>query len=257
MIAGLRSRRHSEEVARIQTTYRQRDATGGDSSHSFSNPGYTFYLQQLEWVLFATLRRVSFELPSARALDVGCGGGYFTHRLLEYGATVTGIDLVPERIEAARVRYPGIEFWCANAAELPFGDSAFNLVTQFTCLSSVLDPDLRTAIAAEMWRVLAPGGAVISYDLRPASAAVRVIRWLGDRRRRRDGVDHGLVTPTIAISEQELRRLFPQASLRYASTGLAFGLCRVAARSYFAAQTLARLPLLREHGIGVLVKPSP
>ena len=57
---------------------------------------------------------------------------------------------------------------CANAAELPFPDGEFDLVTHFTCLSSVLDPGLRAAIAAEMWRVVRPGGVVLSFDMRPA-----------------------------------------------------------------------------------------
>src|SRR5438067_146687 len=139
-------RGQAAEIARIETAYKLRDASSS-ATYSFANPGYAFYLQALEWSLLETLRRAPVRLAEARVLDVGCGGGYFLHRLVEYGAAdATGVDLMPDRIELARRRYPGLRFECANAAELPFADQSFDLVTQFTCLSSVLDPQLRAVI---------------------------------------------------------------------------------------------------------------
>jgi ubiquinone/menaquinone biosynthesis C-methylase UbiE len=246
------------ELARIETAYRERDASDAASPYAFVRPGYTLYMQLLEWSLLDALRRSPVDLVGAKVLDVGCGTGYMLNRLLEFGAgAVTGVDLMPGRIEAARRRYPGMRFECANAAELPFGDGEFDIVTQFTCLSSVLDAGLRKAIAGEMWRVVRPGGIVVSYDIRPPTLAIRSMRWWGGWRRRRLGHDTAdVVTPVVEISPGELRRLFPSASLRYASTGLAFGLCGIAGRSELGARLLARLPLLREHGVAVLVSST-
>jgi SAM-dependent methyltransferase len=246
------------EIRRIESAYAARDASSAAGTYSYANPGYASYMQLLEFSLLDALRRSPVALAGASVLDVGCGSGYFLHRLVEFGAaSATGVDLIPDRIDAARRRYPGLRFECANAAELPFGDGEFDVVTQFTCLSSVLDPALREAIAAEMWRVVAPGGIVLSYDMRPPPAPVRGMRRLGEWRAGAGARSDGAATPTIAISSDELVRLFPHGSLRYSSAGLAFGLCTLAARSPLALQLLARIPSLREHGIGVVSKQRP
>ena len=213
-------------------------------------------MQALEWALLEAFRRSPVNLQGANVLDVGCGSGYLLHRLVEFGAgDSTGVDLMPGRVEAARSRYPGIPFTCADAANLPFDNAQFDIVTQFTCLSSVLDLGLRSAIAAEMWRVLRPGGVVLSYDMRLPSWPVRAMRSAGGWRRRGQAASAEAATPTSPISVDELRRLFPDATLGYEPVGLAFGLCGVAARSTLAAQLLASLPVFREHAIGLVVKP--
>jgi SAM-dependent methyltransferase len=254
------SRRHdhdsASEVARIEAAYAERDAVAGRSIYTFASPGYAFYMQALEWSVLDALRRAPVALEGAQVLDIGCGSGYLLHRMLEFGAgAATGVDLMPARIEAARSRYPQLSFVCANAAELPFPDGEFDLVTHFTCLSSVLDPQLRAAIAAEMWRVVRPGGVVLSFDMRPAPWPVRAMRAAGDWRRRGEQATGEAATPTTPISVEELRRLFPDATPDYQPVGLAFGLCGVAARSRLAAQLLACFPALREHGIGLMAKP--
>ena len=244
------------EVKRIEAAYAARDASRASGPYRYTNPGYVVYMQLLEWSLLQSLQRAPVTLEGSSVLDVGCGSGFFVHRLIEFGAgTATGVDLIPERVDAARARYPGLRFECANAADLPFTDGEFDIVTQFTCLSSVLDPSLRGAIADEMWRVLRPGGIVVSYDMRPAPVPVRALRRLGEWRRGELGRRDGAATPTIGISSAELERLFPQGSLRYTSVGLAFGVCALAARSPVATRLLARIPSLREHAIGVVSTP--
>lgn len=224
--------------------------------YQFANPGYVFYLQSLEWAVLRAVTRASVRLDGASVLDIGCGGGYFLHRMVEFGAAQgTGVDLMPARIEAARERYPAERFVCASAAELPFDDGEFDVVTQFTCLSSVLDPALRTRIGAEMWRVLRPGGIVLSYDMRTPPWPILALRRLGEWRRRSDKASEEPATPTTPISSAELHRLFAAGPLEYESVGLAFGLCPVAARSQLLAQMLASVAALREHAVGVVTKP--
>ena len=115
-------------------------------------------MQRLERELLDALRVAGVDLPSSRVLDLGCGSGYFLHRLVEYGAhEASGIDLMQDRIDQGRRRYPTLDLHARSATELPFDDSSFDLVTQFTCLSSVLDAGVRSAIGAEVWRP--PGAA--------------------------------------------------------------------------------------------------
>jgi ubiquinone/menaquinone biosynthesis C-methylase UbiE len=69
------------------------------------------------------------------------------------------------RVEQARRLYPMLRFDVGSATELPYADGEFDLVTQFTCLSSILDDDVRLAVAGEMRRV-ASDGWVLSCDMR-------------------------------------------------------------------------------------------
>jgi SAM-dependent methyltransferase len=137
---------------------------------------------------------------------------------------------------------------------MPFEDGSFELVTQFTCLSSILDPAVRAAVARDMWRVLAPGGVVLSYDMRPTPSAAR----LGGRLlRRRGGSSDGAGTPTVSLSEDEIESLFP-AGRTVVSRGVSlnFELAVLAARSRLVAVALGTLPFLRTHQLVLLRKPA-
>ena len=68
--------------------------------------------------------------PAERILDIGCGEGTLTRKIVERGATVLGIDNSPEMIEAARAN--GIDAILKNAEDLPFSaefDAAFSNAT--------------------------------------------------------------------------------------------------------------------------------
>ena len=153
------------ELDRIRTEYRARDAAT-DSPYRWDNPGYVSYMQGLERSLLRAFADAGVPLAGARVLDVGCGSGYFLHRLTEYGAgEAHGIDLMEDRVAEGRKRYPALQLQVGSATELPYADGEFDLVTQFTCLSSILDDDVRLAVAREMRRVAA-GGWVLSFDMR-------------------------------------------------------------------------------------------
>ena len=108
-------------------------------------------MQAVERALLRGLADAGVQLAGARLLDVGCGGGYFLHRLSEYAAgSCHAIDLVESRIETARTTYPDLKWRVGSATQLPFADEAFDLVTQFTCLSSIVDDQACAASAHEM-----------------------------------------------------------------------------------------------------------
>jgi SAM-dependent methyltransferase len=221
------------ELERIRTEYRARDAAS-DSPYRWDNPGYVSYMQGLERSLLRALGDVGVALAGARVLDVGCGSGYFLNRLREYGAgEAHGIDLVEERIAEGRDRYPALQLLVGSATELPFEDGEFDLVTQFTCLSSILDDEVRLAAAREMKRV--SRGWVLSFDMRG-------LRLPG--RRAADA------TPTIGLDERELRRLFGEPAL-LRRVMPPFELTQLTGRHDLLARAVATLPPLRSHYLGL------
>ena len=111
------------------------------------------------------VRRVRAHLhaahPDARTLlDVGCGTG----RHLEYLARdyeVTGLDLNPELLEAARARCPGIPLHEGNMIDFDLS-SRFDVITcLFSSIAYVRTLDNLRRTLAGFARHLRPGGVVL------------------------------------------------------------------------------------------------
>jgi len=90
-----------------------------------------------------------------RILDIGCGDGALTARLVEAGATVVGVDPAPDFVAAARAR--GIDARAHDAQALPF-EQEFDAVFTNAVLHWV--PDLDAALRG-MHRALRPGGRCV------------------------------------------------------------------------------------------------
>ena len=229
------------ELERIRSAYRERDAAK-ETPYRWDNPGYVTYMQQVERALLRAFADAGVELAGARVLDVGCGSGYFLHRLREYGVgECHGIDLMENRIAEGRERYPALHFHVGSATELPFADGEFDLVTQFTCLSSIVDGDVRLAAAREMQRVAA-GGWFLSFDM----GGMRPPRLRRPPRR--------ATTPVVPLDQDELRRLFGEPTL-LRREALAFEIAQLTGRRLLLATGLATLPPLRSHLLGLWKVP--
>jgi SAM-dependent methyltransferase len=110
-------------------------------------------------------------IPSARALEVGCGEGRVTRDLRERGHDVTAIDASPTLVRAAQAADPGGSYAVAAAEDLPFGDATFDLVATYNVL---MDLDDVAPAVAEMGRVLRPGGCLCVCVTHPFTDATRV-----------------------------------------------------------------------------------
>ena len=114
-------------------------------------------------------------------LDLGSGELFWTRQFLDLGITTQNciaVDMLDWRLKSGRKEFGPIPAVTASASELPFQDESFDLVSQLTMMTSVLDQDLRREIAAEMIRVLKPGGYLLWYDFRynnPANPHTRAI----------------------------------------------------------------------------------
>jgi ubiquinone/menaquinone biosynthesis C-methylase UbiE len=124
--------------------------------------------QERQEVLLRFFREIGLStLQGLRVLDVGCGSGGHLRRLVDYGAEPAncyGIDPCRKSLAAARELNPNITFVEGGADQLPFPENNFDLIFQFTVFTSVLDTRIRNSIAAEVRRVLRPGGYFIWYD---------------------------------------------------------------------------------------------
>ncbi|TMK42210.1 MAG: class I SAM-dependent methyltransferase [Actinobacteria bacterium] len=100
----------------------------------------------------------SLELPpGARILDAGCGSGRNMVELARFGV-VTGVEVSPASIEAARSRNVGEVVAGSLTDRLPFPDAAFDLAVSFDVLEH-LDDD--RAALGELRRVVRPGGQLV------------------------------------------------------------------------------------------------
>lgn len=156
-----------DEAERVQRRYRERDASAALTGFwTLNNPVVLHILQERERVLLPMLAQAGVDLASARVLDVGCGMGIEFANFQRWGATLGGlfgVDLMLPRLVAAHTR-TGVAVIQASGAALPCRDASFDLVSQNVVFSSIVDADTRRATAAEMLRVLRPGGHVLWYD---------------------------------------------------------------------------------------------
>jgi ubiquinone/menaquinone biosynthesis C-methylase UbiE len=234
--ASNRSRRSERrELDRIRRVYAVRSARGRDLRYSAYATAALLALHQRERLLLAKLVATSEkELHELDILDVGCGSGGDLVRLLGHDAAparLHGIDLREDVIAIAQRRLPSVDLLVGNAAALPHPDRSMDLVLQSTVFSSILDPSMRTQIAAEMTRVVRPTGCIVSYDF-----------WTNPLNR-----------DTRGLSRRELRTLFPSHRVEVRSVTLAPPIARlVAPRSYHLAAALQAVPGLRTHALAFI-----
>jgi ubiquinone/menaquinone biosynthesis C-methylase UbiE len=100
----------------------------------------------------------SLEISPSRALDLGTGTGRAAFLLARRypEAEVVGVDLAPAMLAEARKLTPPelagrVRFEEADAQRLPYQDGSFDLVS----LANMIP------FFPELWRVSAPGGAVV------------------------------------------------------------------------------------------------
>ena len=178
-------------------------------------------------------------LADKRVVEVGCGAGGNLLELLRLGGMpehLTGIELLPERAAHARQVLPAaLRVIEGDASLAPIDAGSQHLVLQSTVFSSLLDGATRTALAAAMWRWLAPGGAVLWYDLRVDNPRNRDVRGMPLER---------------------VRALFPGARIAARRVTLAPPLARWACRVHPRLHdALNLLPLLRTHLLAWVEKP--
>src|SRR6516165_1699441 len=102
--------------------------------------------------------------PGSRILDVGCGTGRWVRRFGELGFSPIGVDATFGMLSIARSHRTTAPLFVGLASSLPFGNSAFDAVSDITVVQHV-PYELQPKALQEMVRVLRPGGRMILLEL--------------------------------------------------------------------------------------------
>jgi len=105
---------------------------------------------------------LQYASSAQQILDIGCGEGYYSHRL--YNALVAhhfcylqGVDISKSAIKYAAKRYPNLSFCVASAYEMPIPSNSIDLAIRIYAPSKV----------EELQRIMAPSGILITVSPGP------------------------------------------------------------------------------------------
>ena len=226
------------ETERIARAYQDLEARAGSRWDPRNRGNQMILAERRRWTQLLLDQAGLMPLRERMVLEVGSGGGGELAWLRELGAAperLVGVDLLPDRVAAARHAYPELRFEVANAEHMEFADESFDLVLALTVFSSILDQAMARNVAAEMTRVLRSGGAVLWYDARFDS----------------------LSNPSVkAVPASRIKELFPALRAELHSVTLMPPLARRLGPLTGLYPALAAIPALRSHLMGLLRKPA-
>lgn len=162
--------------------------------------------------------------PGDRVLDVACGTGVVTREAADRaGPTgrVTGLDINEGMLAVAKRVRPEIDWLRGDAAELPFEDESFDVVT---CQFSLMYFPDRPAALKEMMRVLEPDGrlALAVWGPFERATAYVILTEITERRCGKAAADV-LTAPFVLGEEDTLLELLHSAGIHGAVVDLRDG----------------------------------
>lgn len=100
------------------------------------------------------------HLGGQNVLDVGCEAGHITKKLIDKGAKVTAIDLIPEPIRQLKRELAGRQatLLVADATNLPFSRNSFDIVLATEVIEHITQLN---KFAENAFKVLRPGGRLL------------------------------------------------------------------------------------------------
>ena len=228
-----------DEARAVQARYARRAAA--DMRYSLFDPTALRAWQERQRAVLRRLAREGMtDLPALRLLDVGCGSGGNLLDCLRMGFVpehLAGIELLAERFQAARACLPAaVDLRQGDATAVDLPAAGFDIVSQLTVFSSLLDDAFQQRLADAMWAWVRPGGGILWYDFtvnNPRNADVR------------------------GVPLARVRALFPQGRISAERLTLAPPIARAVNRIHpLLGGALGSIPLLRTHVLVWVEKPS-
>lgn len=130
---------------------------------NYRRPNFFGYKNWVYRPFIRSVMRVAGVRPGHRILDIGCGQGYFSRLISELGANVTGVDLSPTGIEAARNSYSTdrLNFELADFNDLTHKESYDGIVARAFSLYNTRDFPHDRSITSAILELVKPGGVFV------------------------------------------------------------------------------------------------
>jgi len=227
------------DIVRLRNEYANR-AHHIDKLETYSlfTPSQLFSVHQRQQAMLRGLKLQGVtDLSDINILEIGCGSGRVLVEYLGFGALpekLCGIDLLFNRLQNSHKRLLGSNFINADGQYLPFPSGAFDLVMQYTAISSILDVKLRYAICREMVRITRPGGLILSYDF-----------WLNPTNKQ-----------TLGLHPTEIKKAFFDCTIEFKKITLAPPLARILVPiSWGVAYFVEKMGIFNSHYLAI-IKPN-
>jgi malonyl-CoA O-methyltransferase len=105
------------------------------------------------------------NLQNKTILDFGCGTGYFCSMAKKLGALeVTGIDLSPAMVDAAKKNCPEGKFFAGNISDIELKENYFDVAIAALVLAHL--PEFKSSLL-KILKALKPDGKMIITDFHP------------------------------------------------------------------------------------------
>ena len=111
------------------------------------------------------------------ALDFGCGVGVYHPHLTGAFTALQGVDVSAECLDVAKASHPWASYSAYDGRRLPFPDASFDVAFAITVFHHV-PPEHWEESAADIARVLRPGGLFVIFEHNPWNPATR---WVVSR----------------------------------------------------------------------------
>jgi ubiquinone/menaquinone biosynthesis C-methylase UbiE len=227
--------RRTALLERIRATYRRYEDEGYAQRWTGRETGARLGTEERDRWLVESMR----SADAHTVLDLGCGDGNVALTLDRAGLRplrYIGIDISEARLAVARENVPWGEFRLASADRVPLATGTVDAAVALTLFSSIPEEWFQMRIAAELHRLLRPGGSLLVYDIRYRSPTNRTL------------------TPVAA---ELLVRLFPGWKIRVGTLTVLPPLARRRiASGRLRYRLLAGVPWLRSHIAATLSRPQ-
>lgn len=142
-------------------------------SIDFTGLDHDFFTRRKANLLVELAARLVAPSTTLRALDVGCGVGVTDACLVGRFAELEGVDTSEEAVRRAADANPSVRYRSYDGGRLPYDDERFDLAFAICVLHHVAPPE-RATFAAELGRVVRPGGVVAVFEHNPWNPLTRL-----------------------------------------------------------------------------------
>jgi SAM-dependent methyltransferase len=143
-------------------------------SMSFARQDHEFFTELKARELRALVERYLGDPRRMRALDFGCGVGLTDKHLSGRFASLDGVDVSAAEIERAAAANADVTYRAYDGVTLPYRDGSFDVAFAI-CVLHHVEPSTWAGVAAELSRVVRPGGLVVVFEHNPVHPLTRLV----------------------------------------------------------------------------------